>query len=418
MQPALALKFKANTFTAIRLQPEVYLRRRHRQTTQSPTQFMQYELSYWERESFFKHIDVAVIGSGIIGLAAAIHLKKIDPKLQVAILERGVLPVGASTRNAGFSCFGSMTELLDDLSHANEDEVLSVVEKRWRGLQRLRELVGDENLDFQMLGGYEMFTEAEEQTFQTCCERMPELNEKIGRITGWKEGYKVVDERIPRFGFQGVQHLILNQPEAQVHTGKMMSALLQRAQNVGVKIFNGLNIKHLEDGPQGVELETDFGWSIRVPKVLVAVNGFAKQLLPQAAVQPARNQVLITQPIPNLQVEGCFHYDRGYFYFRNIDGRILLGGGRNLDLAQENTAEFGPNALIRSALVQLLETVICPGQVIEIDTWWTGILGLGPQKKPIVEKCSPNVSVAVRLGGMGVAIGTLVGQEGAECVLR
>ncbi len=149
---------------------------------------MQYELSYWERESFFKDIDVAVIGSGIVGLAAAIHLKKLDPSLKVAILERGTLPIGASTRNAGFACFGSMTELLDDLRHASEDEVLAVVEKRWRGLQRLRELAGDENLDFKMLGGYEMFTNEEEIIFRECRERIPEFNEKIGKITGWATG--------------------------------------------------------------------------------------------------------------------------------------------------------------------------------------------------------------------------------------
>ncbi len=379
---------------------------------------MQYELSYWERESFFRNIDVAVIGSGIVGLSAAIHLKKLDPTLRVAILERGVLPIGASTRNAGFSCFGSMTELIDDLSHASEEQVLSVVEKRWRGLQRLRELLGDEHLDFQMLGGYELFTEKEEDIFQECLDRIPDFNEKIGKITGWKAGYKVVDERLPRFGFQGIRHLILNQAEGQVHTGKMMAALLRRAQEAGVQMFNGFTIKHLEDSSQGVEIETEFGWTLRVPKVIVAVNGFARRLLSMETVQPARNQVLITQPIPNLQVEGCFHYDRGYFYFRNIDGRILLGGGRNLDLEREKTDEFGPNEGIRKALLQLLETVICPGQSIEIDSWWTGILGLGPVKKPIIENISPNVTVAVRLSGMGVAIGTLVGQEGAELCMR
>jgi gamma-glutamylputrescine oxidase len=378
---------------------------------------MQYELSYWERESFFKNIDIAVIGSGIVGLAAAIHLKSLDHSLQVAILERGSLPIGASTRNAGFSCFGSMTELIDDLNHGSEDQVLAVVEKRWRGLQRLRELVGDENLDFKMLGGYEMFTEAEEAAYQECQTRMPEFNEKIGKITGWPDGYKVVDDRLPGFGFQGVRHLILNQPEGQVHTGKMMSALLHHAMEAGVHIFNGIAIKQLDDSTQGVEIETEFGWTLRVPKVLVAVNGFAQQLLSMPDVQPARNQVLITQPIPNLKVEGCFHYDRGYFYFRNIDGRILLGGGRNLDLEQENTAEFGANPLIRKALIHLLETVVCPGQAVEIDSWWTGILGLGPVKKPIIKKISPNVTVAVRLSGMGVAIGTLVGQEGAELVM-
>ena len=379
---------------------------------------LRYDLSYWEHESFFKNIDIAVIGSGIVGLAAAIHLKTLDPKSQVAVLERGPLPIGASTRNAGFACFGSMTELLDDLTHMSEDDVRAIVEKRWRGLQRLRALVGDKNLDFQMLGGYEMFTDEEEKVFQQCRERIPDFNQKIGEITGHPEVYKVVDERLPRFGFHGVRHLILNQPEGQVHTGKMMSTLLKLAFEKGVHVFNGFAIKNLEDSSQGVEIETEFGWTLRIPKVLVAVNGFAKRLLPLADVYPARNQVLITKPIPGLAVEGCFHYDRGYFYFRNIDGRILLGGGRNLDLEKEKTDGFGSNDLIRSALVSLLETVVCPNQKVEVDSWWTGILGLGPVKKPIIEQVSPNVTVAVRLSGMGVAIGTLVGQEGAELMLR
>jgi glycine/D-amino acid oxidase-like deaminating enzyme len=311
-----------------------------------------------------------------------------------------------------------MAELHDDIIQLSEDEVLGVVEKRWRGLQRLRSLVGDENMDFQMLGGYELFTEDEEDVFQECLRYMPDFNQKIGAITGHQTVYSVVDDRLPKFGFRGVQHLILNQCEGQVHTGKMVAALLQRAAEMGIKIFNGISIHKLEDSSQGVELETETGWTIRVPKVLVAVNGFAKTLLPDVEVTPARNQVLITQPIPGLAVEGCFHYDRGYFYFRNIDGRILLGGGRQLDHSGEQTEEFGPNELIRSALVQMLKTMICPGMPVEVDTWWTGILGLGPVKKPIVERYSKNVVVAVRLSGMGLAIGTLIGQEGADMLLE
>jgi glycine/D-amino acid oxidase-like deaminating enzyme len=374
---------------------------------------MEYELSYWEQESFFKNIDVAVIGSGIVGLAAAIHLKMLEPNSRVAILERGTLPTGASTRNAGFACFGSMTELLDDLTHMPEDAVLGVVEKRWTGLQRLRALVGDDNLDFQQLGGYELFNEHETIIFQQCVERIPDFNDKIGRITGQKEVYKVADEQLSSLGFSGIEHLILNQPEGQVHTGKMMAALLRIARGKGVEIFNGLGIQQLVDGSDGVELATTFGWTLRVPRVLVAVNGFARQLLPHLDLYPARNQVLLTKPIPELRIKGCFHYDRGYFYFRNIDGRVLLGGGRNLDFETEKTPEFGSNSLIRSALEKLLHEVICPGQPVEIESWWTGIMGLGPVKQPIIERVSQHVVVAVRLSGMGVAIGTLVGQEGA-----
>ena len=378
---------------------------------------LKYELSYWERETFFKDIDVAVIGSGIVGLAAAIHLKDKDPHLKVAVLERGTLPAGASTRNAGFACFGSMSELLDDMTHMTEDQVFTVVENRWRGLQRLRALVGDEQMDFQMLGGYEMFRDEDAAVFEQCVARMPDFNQKIAAITGYKEAYILQDDHLPRLGFQGVCHLIRNCPEGQVHTGKMMAALLRLAVSKGVQIFNGIGIQRIEDSSQGVELETELGWALRIPQVLVAVNGFARQLFPHLEVVPARNQVLITKPVEGLRVSGCFHYDRGYFYFRNMDGRILLGGGRHLAMETERTDQFGSNEQIRAALIHLLHTVVCPGQNVEVDHWWTGILGLGPVKKPSIERVSPHVVVSVRLSGMGVAIGTLVGQEGADLLL-
>jgi hypothetical protein len=277
--------------------------------------------------------------------------------------------------------------------------------------------VGDASLDFQTLGGYEMFTDADADIYAQCIGRIPDFNKTIAEITGHPEAYKITDDALPRFGFQGVRHLIHNRPEGQVHTGKMMAALLKIAEAKGIRIFNGITIRRLEDSSQGVELETESGWTFRVPQVQVAVNGFARRLFPDLEVTPARNQVLITKPIEGLAVEGCFHYDRGYYYFRNIDGRILLGGGRNLAMEQERTDEFGANELIRSALVQLLHTVVCPGKQVEVDSWWTGILGLGPVKKPIIDRVSPNVVLSVRLSGMGVAIGTLVGQEGAELLL-
>jgi glycine/D-amino acid oxidase-like deaminating enzyme len=73
-------------------------------------------ISYWEQNAWFDEIDVLIIGSGIVGLNAALHLKTKSPRLKVLILERGMLPSGASTKNAGFACFGSPSELLDDLA--------------------------------------------------------------------------------------------------------------------------------------------------------------------------------------------------------------------------------------------------------------------------------------------------------------
>ena len=123
---------------------------------------------------------------------------------------------------------------------------------------------------------------------------------------------------------------------------------------------------------------------------------------------------MITQPVPGLRFKACFHYDRGYYYFRQIDGRILLGGGRILDVEGETTDSFGTTPLIRDSLIDLLHHLILPGQRVEIDGWWSGIMGVGDQKHPIVKRYSDRIVVAVRMGGMGVAIGSLVGERGAE----
>jgi glycine/D-amino acid oxidase-like deaminating enzyme len=374
-------------------------------------------LSYWERESFLSGIDVAIIGSGIVGLNAAITLKEQQPDLKVVVLERGFLPYGASTRNAGFACFGSLTELIDDLKTHSEDEVFALVERRWRGLERLRERVGDAALDYKPWGGYEIFRENERHIADDCAAQMAYFNTQLERIVHQKAVYQLQNERIAKQGFVGIQTLIANTAEGQIDTGKMMNALLLLAQQKGVIVYNGLKINAIHDFENGTELETDLGFSIKAAKILVCTNGFAKRLFPTLEVEPARNQVLITAPISDLKIQGCYHYDCGYYYFRNINNRILLGGGRNINKNGEATDAFGLTDEIQMALEHLLHDVILPHQKIDIELRWSGILGIGAQKKPIVEYIGHNVAVAVRMGGMGVAIGSLVGEEGANLII-
>ena len=377
-------------------------------------------LSFWEKESFFKNIDIAIIGSGIVGLNAALRLKEIDTNLNIAVFERGALPEGASTRNAGFACFGSVTELLDDLETRPEDEVFSLVERRYKGLLKLRQRVGDAHLKYEEYGGYEIFKEKESNTLNSCLERLFYFNEKLQSITGLKDTYKVSKED---FGFQNTSKILIhNTAEGQIDTGNMMSTLLNLCKSRGIILFNGIEIDEIidskSDSKNSVTLLTKEGWEITTNKVIVATNGFARRLLPDLEVIPARNQVLITKPIEGLKLKGCFHYDKGYYYFRNVGNRILLGGGRNLDFENEMTDAFGTTDIIQKSLLKLLDTTILPQQKYEIDGWWSGILGIGSQKKPIIQHVSTNVVVAVRMGGMGVAIGSLVGEDAAELLLK
>ncbi len=375
------------------------------------------ELSFWEKESYFAPVDVAIIGSGIVGLNAAWHLKRTNSNLKVTVLERGLLPTGASSRNAGFACFGSPSELLSDLQHHTEGQVFGLVERRWKGLEKLRKNLGDSVIDYHRWGGYELFF-PEDELYRQCADKLPYLNKMLASVIGEKEVFKQADTKISHFGFGKISHLIESTCEGQIDTGKMITALTREVQSAGVQVLCGLEVKALYDIGEFQELVLAQGPTIKARQVIVCTNGFARQLLPDLNVVPARAQVLITAPIPDLKIKGVFHFDEGYYYFRNIGNRVLFGGARNLDFAGEETFHFGTTPHIQNKLEQMLQEVILPTTEHKIEHRWSGIMGMGQQKGPIIKAVNDKVVCAVRLGGMGVAIGSLVGEEAAEMVLQ
>ncbi len=367
-------------------------------------------LSFWERKTWLSDIDFAIIGSGIVGLNTALFLRKKFPNAKIVIFERGILPSGASTKNAGFACFGSISEILEDLKTHSEEEVVQLVQDRVDGLQILRETVGDRLLDYQQWGGYELFSEDDSELYNDCFQNIEYINSLLKPI--FKEPIFSVKKQ--EFGFQNVnQNLIFNNFEAQIDTGKMMMELVKIAISENILILNSTAISKIEDIGNAVLLEINDSETISVKKLAIATNGFAKQLL-NVEVKPARAQVLITEPIKNLKIKGTFHLDKGYYYFRNIGDRILFGGGRNLDFKAEETTEFGLTSKVQQSLENKLKEIILPNTPFKIEQRWSGIMGVGNLKKPIVQQISNNVFCGVRLGGMGVAIGSNIGRRLGE----
>jgi gamma-glutamylputrescine oxidase len=364
-------------------------------------------LSYWEYKEWFSNVDFTIVGSGIVGLNCALALKKKHPKAKILILERGMLPQGASSKNAGFACFGSLSELIDDLKTHSEEEVFNLVKKRWEGLKLLRSNLGDAAIDFQQNKGFELFQDA--AFYEECNSQRDKINQLISPI--FKQS--VFSESTNTFCFANIQpNYIVNQFEGQIDTGKMVTQLLLKVQKAGVKILNNITVETFTEKEGSVVVKTNL-LEFSTNKLFIATNGFAKQLLDEN-VQPARAQVIITKPIENLHIKGTFHLDKGYYYFRNIDNRILFGGGRNLDFKSEETSEFGQTEIIQNSLKTILKETILPNTDFEIERSWSGIMGVGNQKNAIVKPISNNVFCGVRLGGMGVAIGSLVGKELAE----
>jgi len=369
--------------------------------------------SYWEKSSFLKDRDVIIVGSGIVGLTAAIEVKKRRPDWSVLVIERGTLPSGASTKNAGFACIGSPSELLLDAKEMGWEPVLQLIKQRWEGLMALRKLVGDKGLQFQPTGGYELFVPEQEDLFERCTETIIDLNKNL-EFAG--PNYFMPEGNPNSLGLSKFAHVIYSPHEGSIHPGSMMQALLKICRSLDIDILTGFNVEGMEESANDVTVHSG-SMKVSGRLALLATNAFAKELISSLDVRPARNQVLLTSKIPNLALQGTFHHDHGFLYFRNLDGRVLIGGARNHFKKEESTKEFGNTGAIMQYLTSFLKTHVLPDTHFEVEHQWSGILGLGGDKSPITQWSSDRIFTACRLSGIGVAIGTSIGQSAATQIL-
>ena len=365
-------------------------------------------LSYWEQKDLIPDVDIVIIGAGIVGLTTARILAERQPQLNVAILEAQTVGAAASSRNAGFACFGSVSEILADIRHYDIDQVKAIIDLRRKGLKRLISRYGAASLTLELCGGYEVFRDT--STFENFASSISEINRLIG-----EEIFKIAKtERSTRF----YKNCILNDQEGHLDTGKMYKCLYDDAISHKVRIYNGLRATKIESGAKAVEIVLEGGGKIKCSQVVVTTNALTREILPGIEVIPCRNQVIVTHPIPNHKIRGTYHMDEGYVYFRDIGARILIGGGRN-KFPEEETDKFGINNSNVDYLIQILKTLVIPDvHQIKVDYQWSGILSGGSNRMPIVKRIDDRITVAVRLGGMGVAIGSIIGEQTATLVLQ
>jgi glycine/D-amino acid oxidase-like deaminating enzyme len=375
-------------------------------------------ISFWEKNSFTRY-DIIIIGGGITGLSTACSLKESNPQKTVLVLERGIFPTGASTKNAGFACFVKACEMMSDIKLSDAETVAQIALNRKNGLDKLRARLGDNNIGYIQNGGYELIFN-DDDTFDIA--GIEHLNQLLHPYFNTQVFYDKSGE-INTLGFGNTKHLIYTPLEGQIDTGLMMQSLAAYATSLGVKIITGAEVIEFDETEKGVSVfvnhrQLNENVEFECEKLALCTNAFTGDFLPDLQISPGRGQVLITKPIENLKFKGTYHFEEGYFYFRDFGNRLLFGGGRNLDFETETSTVYERNDYIISELKDFISEVILPGQAYEIDRVWQGIMGFTPDKKPIVKKITDSIAVGFGCNGMGVALGSTTGEKLAALLLE
>lgn len=360
--------------------------------------------SIWELETFYRKRDIVIIGAGFSGLWTAVSIKEQYPEKSVLIIERSPVPLGASTRNAGFACFGSLTEVIADAQKMGWEKTLELVKMRFEGLRKIRQYFNNDDIDFDLTGGYEILNNDEP------LQQLDIVNEKLKAITGLDKTYVLNQGKIKEFGLGKSEFLIENPCEGSLHSGKLLQKLLEKCYELKVEFLFGTEVENIDEKADEVNIHLSETLSVKADKIIYCTNAFSSKFLEKEEIIPARGQILLTEPIGNLKLKGTFHYDEGFYYFRNLGNRILLGGGRNQDFKTEETTLFETTEFLQNHLETFLKEVILPDQEVKIDLRWSGIMAMGSEKTPIVKQLSNRQFCAVRLSGMGVALAPKIGE--------
>jgi gamma-glutamylputrescine oxidase len=354
--------------------------------------------SYWLEEPagpFGTHrngpVDLAIVGGGVTGCSAALTLAR--GGLRVRVHEARQIASGASGRNGGFALRGSALCYAVAREQVGAERAAELWRLTERYLDRMAELAGDA---FRRVGSLKLAADE------------AELDELTADYEALREdGFDVdwVDDLGPRLA--ALYSVGLRDPtDGALQPARWVRKLATEAAAAGAALAEWSRIDSLD------ELEAE--------QVVIATDGYTDGLLTSLddAIGPVRGQVIVTEPLAE-RLYDCPHYARhGFDYWQQTeDGRLVLGGRRDVRLDEEFTGEEGLTEPVQRALEDFAAELL--GSPPQITHRWSGIFGRTADGLPLVGRVPEHDGVWVAAGyaGHGNVPGLACGELVAQAIL-
>ena len=335
--------------------------------------------------------DVDIVGGGITGCSAARTLA--EAGLRVRVHEARGVAEGASGRNGGFALRGGAMPYERAREWLGADEAGAYWRATEEALRRLGEYVGDA---LRPVGSLHLAADEEER--EELRSEYEALRED-GFEAEWREP---LSEPLDGRFLAG----IFTPADAAVQPASMTRRLAERASASGVEFVEHHRIESLS------ELAAD--------RVLVATDGYPSGLLGEfeGLIVPTRGQMVATEPIAERLFEYPHFGRHGFAYWQQLeDGRITVGGFRDMDVTTEFTAEEVITPTIQASLEDFLEGLV--GRPLTVTHRWAGIFGLVLDFMPVVGPLPGTEGVWVCAGysGHGNVLAFMCGDLVANAML-
>jgi glycine/D-amino acid oxidase-like deaminating enzyme len=342
-----------------------------------------------------EQVDVVVVGGGVTGLSCARLLA--ENGARVRVLEARRAATGASGRNGGFALRGLSVPYarnrLTDLWRFTEESV-----------ERMAEIAGDA----LRRAGSLYVVASEEEAAGAKVERDALVED--GFVAEWVDGADLPP--LLRTRYVGG---IYNPADGALHPGRWARRMASLATQAGASISDETRALEVSD----TSVTTERG-TVSADHVVVATDGYTHRLLPELdeVITPARAQMLATEPLADHHFANVVAAREGWDYWQQTaDGRLLMGGQRDLELDNEYTRDDEPSDSIQSRIETFARTLV--PDLPRITHRWAGSMGFTPDWMPLVGALPgrPGVWVSLGYSGHGNVLALACGEAVAKAIL-
>jgi gamma-glutamylputrescine oxidase len=358
-------------------------------------------ISCWLDKSNGKTVtcDIAVIGAGIAGLSAAYWLKKEDPNLKIIVVDKGSVGSGATGRNAGFITCGSVEHFNRLCERWGRDTALEMWRFSEDNLSLLREHIiqDDKNLEFNNNGTFSLASTHEE---------FHELQETAKLMGSMDIAVEVLNEKsiLDRIGavqfVGGIKYL----KDASINPIKLLDKMLKVS---GVEVLENTEVFDIETQAGGTVVLKTQKQQIEASVAVMALNGYSASMHKYFAekIYPTRGQIMVTEAVPKF-MEGPCYANFVLDYFRQLeDGRVLIGGFRQLEKSTEVGYSDHTTDVIQASLYEFLQKYIPVLKDKKITHRWAGVMGFSFDGQPLVGSLPDQQQVYFHGGFTGHGLG-------------
>ncbi|HZS85064.1 MAG TPA: FAD-dependent oxidoreductase [Stellaceae bacterium] len=358
-------------------------------------------------------IDVAIVGSGITGLSAALRLARAGRS--VAVFDAGDPGIGASSRNAGFVGRTLKHEFGDILDRFGLERARAVYGEMQAAFDAVTETVAAERIDCHLAICGRVMAARTPRQYEALARELELRRRHLGNDFAMLRGEELRRE-IGSDSFVGGALL----PDlGSLHPGLYHLGLLDRAREAGVAIHGRTAVVALATRRRGeIGVHTERGIVI-ARDALVATNGYTGRAMPwlRRRVIPFNAFMIATAPLPQALLDRLLPRQRTYIdcnfnvdaIRRSPDGtRILYCGRTGLNVSE-------PHAIARrlkAALVAIFPELAD----VPLSHAWTGrCAGTFDLYPHIGEQAGLHYAMGYCFAG--VPMGTYLGRKAAAKIL-